>query len=168
MQQWLTAEEYRSPETVFQRETTRSKPSRGRKRGNERRRRWKVVEAQRNKIAGVGQAVHDAGEFDPSTCFPNEKLRLQKLEWRHTDTCYALPLLDRMLYYWDLLRKPKETGQGTKVSMNQANVTCFKTFVDLWSQSDCFCFKRSKKFFNLHMYNIFVRTNEKLIQIILT
>lgn len=52
-------------------------------------------------IVEVGRAMHDAGEFDPSTCFPNEKLRLQELEWRHTDTCYALPLLDGMLYRWD-------------------------------------------------------------------
>jgi hypothetical protein len=35
---------------------------------------------QRNVIAEVGRAMHDAGELDPSTCFPNEKLRLQELE----------------------------------------------------------------------------------------
>jgi hypothetical protein len=37
-------------------------------------------ETRRNKITRVGRAVHDAGELDPSTCFPNEKLRLQKAE----------------------------------------------------------------------------------------
>jgi len=83
MQQWLTAEEYRSPELALQcsseKHRDRSLRRKG-KRGRVKEEMENSGETRRNKITRVGRAVHDAGELDPSTCFPNEKLRLQKAE----------------------------------------------------------------------------------------